>query len=339
MPGGQKSELRAPEEPCQAPGEEQGLGAARATPAGEEESPSSPFPVSGCTPPSAPAAGTPQESQGAPATSSPAAAISWASSGDGAQSRGEESPSSPQAPPSSESSGSDPLAMKVGMLVQVLLYKYRVKEPITEAEMLMIIDQEYKEHFPEILSRTTERMELVFGLDLKEVDPSNHSYVLVAKLDLPNEGGLGGGMGFPKNGLLMPLLGVILLNGNHASEEEMWEFLNMLGVYAGRRHFIFGEPRKFITEDLVQLQYLEYRQVPDSDPPRYEFLWGPRAHAETTKMKVLEFWAKVNEMAPSAFQFLYEEALREEEERALAELQPGPAPGPHPAALPSARGV
>lgn len=222
--------------------------------------------------------------------------------------------------------------------MHVLLHKYRMKEPITKAEMLTIINQKYKEHFPEILSRTTEHMELVFGLDLKEVDPSNQSYILVAKLDLPNEGSLGDGMGLPKNGLLMPLLGVILLNGSRAPEEEMWEFMNMLGIYAGQRHFIFGEPRKFITEDLVQLQYLEYRQVPDSDPPRYEFLWGPRAHAETTKLKVLEFWAKVNDMAPSAFQFLYEEALRDEEERALAELE-DVLRGHVPAALPSASEV
>ena len=53
----------------------------------------------------------------------------------------------------------------------------------------------------------------------------------------------------------------------------------------------------------------EYRQVAHSDPPRYEFLWGPRAHAETSKMKVLEFLAKVNETVPSAFSSQYEEAL------------------------------
>ncbi|EPY74971.1 hypothetical protein CB1_001839005 [Camelus ferus] len=83
-------------------------------------------------------------------------------------------------------------------------------------------------------------------------------------------------------------------------------------------HFIFGEPRKLITEDLVQEKYLEYRQVPNSDPPRYEFLWGPKAHAETSKMKVLEFWAKVNDTVPTAFPTHYEEALRDGEERARA---------------------
>ena len=39
--------------------------------------------------------------------------------------------------------------------------------------------------------------------------------------------------------------------------------------------------------------YLEYLQVPDSDPACYEFLWGPRAYVETSKFKVLEYLDKV----------------------------------------------
>ncbi|KAB1252720.1 Melanoma-associated antigen B4 [Camelus dromedarius] len=109
----------------------------------------------------------------------------------------------------------------------------------------------------------------------------------------------------------MTVLGVIFTKGNRATEEQVWEVLNMMGVYAGRKNFIYGEPRKLITEDLVQENYLD-------DPPRYEFLWGPRAHAETSKMKVLEFVAKINDTIPSAFPSLYEEALRDEEERARA---------------------
>ncbi|XP_030886748.1 LOW QUALITY PROTEIN: melanoma-associated antigen B17 [Leptonychotes weddellii] len=243
------------------------------------------------------------------------------SSDEGAKSQGEESPSPCQALPSPESSHTDPLTRKAGILVHFLPYKYKMKEPITDAEILKVINKKYKEQFPEILKRTTERLELVFGLELKEVDPSSHSYTFVSKVGLPTEGRLSDGVGFPKNGLLMPLLGVIFMNGNGATEEETWEFLNVLGVYAGRRHLIFGEPRKLITKDLVQEKHLEYRQVADSDAPCYEFLWGPRGHAEASKMKVLEFLAKVsNTVYPSAFQGWYEEALRDEEERAQARV-------------------
>lgn len=62
----------------------------------------------------------------------------------------------------------------------------------------------------------------------------------------------------------------------------------------------------------VQARYLG---VPGSDPVCYDFLWDPRAYGETRKMKVLEFWADVNIPSP-----LYEDALRDEEEKAQARI-------------------
>lgn len=92
----------------------------------------------------------------------------------------------------------------------------------------------------------------------------------------------------------------------------------MTGIYSGEEHFIFSDLRKLITHDLVKENYLEYQQMANSDPPRYKFLWGPRAHAETTKMKILEFVAKVHGTDPSSFPSQYEEAMRDEEERVSA---------------------
>ncbi|XP_066213830.1 melanoma-associated antigen B10-like [Saccopteryx leptura] len=88
------------------------------------------------------------------------------------------------------------------------------------------------------------------------------------------------------------------------------------GVYWRRRHFILGEPEKLNAKGLVKEDYLEYHQVPDSDPPCFEFLWSPRAHTETRRMKVLELCAKVHDTGPTAFPFLYEKAVRDEEARA-----------------------
>ena len=175
--------------------------------------------------------------------------------------------------------------------------------------MLKIIHPRYHHRFAEILKRASEHIEAVFAVDLKEVDSTIHSYDLLSKLNLPNNGRVWVGRGLPKTGLLMTVLGVIFMKGGFATEEDIWKFLNMMRVYAGRKHFIYGEPRKLITRDLVTMKYLEYGHVAHSDPPRYEFLWGPRAHAETSKMKVLEFLAKVNDTVPSAFSSQYEEAL------------------------------
>lgn len=215
-----------------------------------------------------------------------------------------------------QSARRDPLTRKANVLIEFMLEKFKVKKPFTQADMLRMISRKYKVHFTEILRRISVRLELVFGLELKEVDPSSQSYMLVGKLGLSTEGSLSSSTGLPKTGLLMTLLGVIFMKGNRATEEDVWEFLKVVEIYPGKSHVIFGEPREFITKDLVEENYVIYRQVLGSDPPRYEFRWGPRAYAETTKMKVLEVVAKINNTCPSFFPSMYEEAMLDEANRA-----------------------
>ncbi|KAF0883999.1 MAGA4 protein, partial [Crocuta crocuta] len=131
-------------------------------------------------------------------------------------------------------------------------------------------------------------LQLVFGVDVKEVDPGEHSYVLVTILGRTCDGMLRGKQTMPMTNLLVVVLGVILLEGKCAPEEEVWKMLGVLGVYDGREHLLYGAPRELLTEVWVQEGYLEYRQVPGSEPARYEFLWGPRAHAETSSVHVLQ---------------------------------------------------
>ncbi|XDA90236.1 hypothetical protein R6Z07F_019818 [Ovis aries] len=269
----------------------------------------SPMPTGNAT--SSTAADDRQELEGAMAPSSPDAGPSCAGSDEGAQGLEEESAGASQADPATQSTRKDPLARKAKILVEILLEKYTKIEPITQNAM-KIVSRKYRQHFPEILSTACERVELVFGLEMKEVDRSRNIYTLISKLNLGGNDCPSGEGALPKSGLLMVLLGVIFMNGNRATEEEIWEFLSMLGIYAGRRHWIFGEPRRLITKDLVQKEYLNYRQVPNSDPPRYEFLWGPRACAETSKMKVLEGLAKFHGRVPSSFPDLYDETLRDQ---------------------------
>lgn len=233
---------------------------------------------------------------------------------------GEEGPSTSQALTSSKSLSRSEIDEKVNDLVQFLLLKYQMKELTTKAEMLNSVIKNYQEHFPVIFSEASECMQLVFGIDMKEVDPSSHSYVLVTTLGLTYDGMLSEVQGMPKAGLLVLILSIIFMEGNCASEEVVWEALSVMGVCAGREHFIYGDPRKLITHDWVQEEYLEYRQVPNSDPAHYEFLWGPRAHIETSKMSLLEFLAKVNGSDPRSFPVWYEEALRDEEEKAQARI-------------------
>ncbi|XP_057574806.1 melanoma-associated antigen 10-like [Hippopotamus amphibius kiboko] len=235
---------------------------------------------------------------------------------DVSSSQKEEGPSTSQALPDAESSHRNGIDDKVAALLEFLLLKYRTKEPTTKEEMLNMVIKDCQDHFPVIFSEVSECMQLVFGVDVKEVEPREHTYILVTTLGLTCDGMLGDEQGFPKTGILILILSLIFMEGKCAPEEQVWEVLNVIGVYAGMEHFIYGEPRELITKAWVQEGYLEYRQVPDSDPARYEFLWGPRAHAETSKMSVLEFLANINGSDPRSFPLWYEEALRDQEERA-----------------------
>ncbi|XP_055293531.1 melanoma-associated antigen B2-like [Moschus berezovskii] len=345
MPRGQKSKHRARDKRRQARAETQGLHDQATTSGGEENTASSP-PDSESAPSSSSAAGSPKGPQGAQGTTSAAAGAvrkrsgvggtAHSRSGVGAESQVQEGENSSQASATAESTRTDLLTRMAEMLVQYLLYKFKLRELIKRSEMLKAIDRRYREQFPEILSRASECMEMVFGLVLKKVRPNSHCYTLVSNLDLRDSESMRGDWGLPKNGLLMPLLGVIYLNGHRASEEEIWKFLNILGIYDGRNHFIFGEPRKLITEDLVREEYLEYRQVPGSDPPRYEFLWGPKALTESSKTKVLQFLTKVNDAVPDALLPHYEEAFREELESPGARAAASAGPSASASAGPSA---
>lgn len=205
---------------------------------------------------------------------------------------------------------------KIVDLVRFLLIKFRRMELTTKAEMMNRAMRDYEEYYSVIFSKASECMMLIFGIDMMEVDPFVHAYFLFPALGITYDGMMHGVLGVPKTGLVIIVLCVIFIENNCVSEEVFWDVMNSLGLFSGVDHFIFGEPKSLITEDFVQEGYVEYRQVPNSCPPRYEFLWGPRAYAETTKMKVLEFYANIVKQDPRSYPEKYAEALREEQERA-----------------------
>eukprot|EP00072_Mus_musculus_P072380 XP_017174143.1 PREDICTED: melanoma-associated antigen B2-like [Mus musculus] len=324
MPRGNKSKGRSRAKRQQTRGESQNLQGAQ--PTVEEEEAASP-PLDQGNAPSSPGVRTPQESQEATSYGSPELDVpcsvhdvdaegSDVAVGGSVTGAEERSAYASKIEAAIQSAHRDPLTRKATVLIQFMMEKFKVKEPFTQADMLRVISKKYRVHFTEILRRISVRLELVFGLELKEIDPSSQSYTLVGKLGLSTEGSLSSSSGLPKTGLLMTLLGVIFMKGNRATEEEVWEFLKVVGIYPGKSHVIFGEPWEFITKDLVEENYVVYRQVPGSDPPSYEFQWGPRAYVETTKMKVLEVIAKINNTSPSFFTSMYEEAMIDEANRA-----------------------
>ncbi|XP_004643734.1 melanoma-associated antigen 4-like [Octodon degus] len=185
---------------------------------------------------------------------------------------------------------------KIHMIVRFLLRKYQKNEQFSREEMVQMVGNSAHDNFPVIFREICECMHLDFGIIVKEVDSTAHTYELVSTLGLTYRGILGGtDQIICKADLLILILSVIFLKGNRVSEEHLKEILIHIKILAESAHIAVGDPWKFVREDLVQAEYLEYQQVPNSDPARYEFLWGPRALAETTKMKVLEHTIMLDE--------------------------------------------
>ncbi|XP_055232183.1 melanoma-associated antigen 11 [Gorilla gorilla gorilla] len=317
MPLDQRSQHCKPEEGLQAQEEDLGLVGAQALQAEEQEAAffSSTLNVGTLEElPAAESLSPPQSPQEESFSPTAMDAIFGSLSDEGSSSQEKEGPSTLPDLIDPESFSQHILHDKIIDLVHLLLRKYRVKGLITKAEMLGSVIKNYEDYFPEIFREASVCMQLLFGIDVKEVDPTSHSYVLVTSLNLSYDGIQCNEQSMPKSGLLIIVLGVIFMEGNCIPEEVMWEVLSTMGVYAGREHFLFGEPKRLLTQDWVQEKYLVYRQVPGTDPACCEFLWGPRAHTETSKMKVLEYIANANGRDPTSYPSLYEDALREEGE-------------------------
>ncbi|XP_012372911.1 melanoma-associated antigen 8-like [Octodon degus] len=190
---------------------------------------------------------------------------------------------------------------KLDKIVLLLLQKYQRNEQITMEEVVHMVDHDSPDDFPVIFREICECMRLDFGIIIKEVDSRAHAYELFSTLGLTYSGILDDtDQIIPKGDLLILILSLIFLRGNHISEEHLKEIVRHRKVLAERAHIAFEDAWKFIREDLVRAEYLAYQQVPTSDPAQYEFLWGPRALTETTKMKVLEHAIMLDEEDPRA---------------------------------------
>ncbi|XP_004643719.1 melanoma-associated antigen 10-like [Octodon degus] len=209
---------------------------------------------------------------------------------------------------------------KTATLVEFLLLKYQKKELVTEAEMLHLMDHSDHEHFPLILKEVCECMCFGFGIHVSKANSPGHTYEFVPLLGLTYEGIDGSDQIIPKIDLLIVILTVIFIRGSFASEEDVWEVIRKRQMLP-KRNFPLEDRWKFITEDLVQAGYLECRQVPGSYPAYHQFLWGPRAQAETTTMRILEHLSKVNKIDPRTYPRLYDQALIEEIDSSTNDLE------------------
>lgn len=97
-----------------------------------------------------------------------------------------------------------------------------------------------------------------------------------------------------KYSMLMIALSLIFMNQNEMDSQLFWESLKILDINKEeKRHKYLGDVFKYFTSDLVKDGYLEYEQVPNTDPPTFKFRWGYRAKLEISKKSVLNFVCEI----------------------------------------------
>ena len=80
-----------------------------------------------------------------------------------------------------------------------------------------------------VFSQASESLQLVCGMEVKEVDSTEHIYIMVPTLGLTCNAMPSGGQSMPKAGLLVLVLSLIMWNGDRAPEEEVWGALSKWG--------------------------------------------------------------------------------------------------------------
>lgn len=200
--------------------------------------------------------------------------------------------------------------LKVGEVVQYLFIKDQKKLPVKRADIVKNVLKEFKDIYQEVFLLAKKLLKEVFGYELVEIDLKNHTYILVNSLERKKEDGVRVDDCTAKLGLLTVILSVIFMKGNTAKETTVWEMLRRLRIEPGEKHPEFGDVKKLVTDEFVKQKYLEYVKVPHTEPAEYEFHWGPRASAEISKMKILEFVSKIQQKDPKSWSTQYREAQK-----------------------------
>ncbi|KAM9351354.1 necdin-like 2 isoform 1-T2 [Symphorus nematophorus] len=197
---------------------------------------------------------------------------------------------------------------KTAEVVQYFLVKDQKKIPVRRADLVKNMVKEYRNVYPEIMKRAARIFDQVFGLKLVEIDPKNHMYILINKMETPEAASPIKSPANPKMGLLFVILSVIFMKGGVVRESLIWSTLKKLRVDAGEKHEEFGDVKKVVTDEFVRQRYLEYVRIPHTEPIEHEFRWGQRAETEVSKAKILEFMGQLHDQDPQSWSQQYREA-------------------------------
>ncbi|KAI4545143.1 hypothetical protein MG293_005409 [Ovis ammon polii] len=137
----------------------------------------------------------------------------------------------------------------VANLVKFFLLKYLPKQLTSQAEMLKKALRDNQEHFPVVFTQASECLQVVVGMEMKELDLREHIYIVVLTLGLTCDEILSSGQSLPKASLLVLVLSLIMQNEDLAPEEAVLGALSRMGWCVLEVSTVsLGEPRELLTQ-------------------------------------------------------------------------------------------
>lgn len=204
---------------------------------------------------------------------------------------------------------------KVRDLVLYLLIADEKKIPIKRADISKnVFKDSPKGAVTALLEEAKQKLKEVFGIDVVELeDKKQKTYILANNIEndsehphqdwLPEDNA--------KMGLVMVILTLIFMNGNQIRDSLLYSSLRKLAVDIDAFHEQFGDVKKLITQEFVRQGFINYTRLPNTEPVQFEYTWGPRAQAETTKGMVLQFVCEVyGDVEPSDWKSQYNDVQR-----------------------------
>ncbi|XDA90679.1 hypothetical protein R6Z07F_020285 [Ovis aries] len=117
----------------------------------------------------------------------------------------------------------------VANLVKFFLLKYLPKQLISQAEMLKKVLRDNQEHFSVVFTQASQCLQVVIGMEMKDLNAREHIYIMVPTLGLTCDEMLSSGQSLPKAGFLVLVLSLIMQNEDLAPEEAVLGALSRMG--------------------------------------------------------------------------------------------------------------
>lgn len=163
------------------------------------------------------------------------------------------------------------------------------KYAIKKKDIIKNVFKEHGKQYKTIMKKVQLYLKEIAGISLVELEPPTSALILENKMKNSQLFAEMSKFEKQKMGFIVIILSLILMKEDFMPEDELWKALRKIAIDPDSKHPLFGDIKKFVTQDLVRQLYVQYSKQENSDPPVFIFSWGCRANLEVPKIEILQF--------------------------------------------------